>query len=119
MATCQILTPKAIRRILTPLDRQAHIRAVVRRFNADPTSHKTYAIEDEGIQMVGDLATLHTNEFHCDVCGGLEFYPDTPMWIREMAVRRGWANPWVLDSKNEQCAWQRWINKTDTDHFKQ
>lgn len=68
-------------RILTKLDRAAHI-----------TGHTTPENTDEYKNLLGDCAAYQTNIFHnCDT-GFHEFFSDTPTWIRDIAKKRKWAS---------------------------
>lgn len=72
-----------MKRIMTKLDQLEHCRFVQSR-------HPD--ISEECLQGTIDLATLNSNRFHNPQTGHLEFFPDTPLWIAEMAFRRGWYN---------------------------
>jgi hypothetical protein len=68
-------------RILTPDDRRLHIL----RWGAEFSS-------DESRELMADLATVLSNQYHDCYTGHKEFYPDTPEWVIALAERRGWHN---------------------------
>lgn len=82
------------KRILTRLDRLSHIAQVKARDDKDR--------KGEYWELIGDSATLNSNQYHEPATGFNEFYPDTPLWISQMAVRRGWASAAILfgDERN-------------------
>jgi len=73
-------------RILTPDERALHIL----KYGADFSC-------DESRELMGDLATVNSNRYHDPYTGYNEFYPDTPEWILDMAVARGWHNREVTE----------------------
>lgn len=64
------------KRILTPLQRAVHIAHC--RATHGP------GLSEEYFKSVGDNATVTTNKFHNPETGFLEFYPDTPDWVRAL-----------------------------------
>ena len=64
------------KRILTPGQRAVHIAHC--RATHGP------GLPGDYLKSVGDMATVNTNQFHNPETGFLEFYPDTPAWVRAL-----------------------------------
>ena len=67
--------------IRTPEERALHVAKYAHHYSTD-----------EARELMGDMATMNSNQYHDSYTGFNEFYPDTPEWIIAMAERRGWHN---------------------------
>jgi len=71
---------RTLDRILTPEQRRAHIARL-----AGYTS-------PEGRELVGDLVAVGGSQRHNPETDFEEWLVDTPEWIKDIALRRGWAS---------------------------
>jgi hypothetical protein len=44
-------------------------------------------LSGEYFKSLGNMAALNTNKFHNPETGLLEFYPDTPAWVRALETK--------------------------------
>jgi hypothetical protein len=72
------------KRILTPLQRAVHIVRCRATHGA--------GLSEDYFKSLGDMATINTNQFHNPETGFLEFYPDTPDWVRKLQTKTKHAN---------------------------
>jgi hypothetical protein len=66
-------------RIITPVQRQEHIARLSGSYSR------------AGRELVGDLAAVSCNQRHNPESGFEEWLADTPEWVKDIAIRRGWA----------------------------
>jgi len=63
-------------RILTEFQLAAHIAHCRATHGPD--------LPDSYFESVGNLAAVNSNQFHNPETGFLEFYADTPQWVRDL-----------------------------------
>jgi hypothetical protein len=72
--------------IRTTEDRLAHMLDCQARYSAEgyPT------ISKEALNDIGDIASVNSWQAHDPESGFLRFFPDTPLWVLEIAEKRHW-----------------------------
>jgi hypothetical protein len=80
MTTLHIDGLRKLERIITPEQRRTHIAQL------------TGFSSPEGIELVGDLAAVNGSLRHDPATGFNQWLADTPEWIKDIALRRGWAS---------------------------
>jgi hypothetical protein len=77
-------------RIKKPADRAVHIQACKRQDQEWNQEHGGKLPPEQHYENVGDIAATNNWLYHDPGIGYHRFYANTPDWIVEIAVRKGW-----------------------------
>jgi hypothetical protein len=72
--------------IKTPEDRLAHMQYCQARHSADGCP----SMSEKALNDIGDIASVNSWQAHDLETGFLRFFPDTPMWVLEIAEKHHW-----------------------------
>ena len=75
-----------MKRINTPEERLAHMQAVQNRLAAQGKK----PLAQDALELLGDLSSVSCWRAHDPQSGFLRFVPETPEWVREIAVKHNW-----------------------------